>query len=86
MSDIQVIKRNGTTEVFTAEKIARVTQAAGLEPDQAEKLASDITGWVKSLPDKTVTSLQIRDRVIEGLKHVDLMAANMYQWYDQTKK
>jgi transcriptional regulator NrdR family protein len=83
--EIKVTKRDGSTEKFEEEKIARVVAAAGLEPGKAHEFAEKIAKWVKHRNKRTVSSLEIRDRVIKELKKTDDYAANLFVWYQKTK-
>lgn len=80
-----VLKRDGSRENYDEVKIIRVVTAAGLRPDQAQKLAKKVTLWVDNLRQPEVSTLQIRDKVIEGLKKVNDNAAGLFIWYEHTK-
>lgn len=82
-SQLTIVKRDGSKEPFDANKIARVVQAAGLDQDQATRLAEEVENEVKT--NQELTSLQIRDIVSEKLKNVDEYAAGLYDWYQKTK-
>ncbi len=84
-TDIQVLKRDGTREPFDPDKIVRVTQAAGLDPDQAKKLAGEIADWAQKSGLSQLTTLQLRDLVIGKLHKYDEAAAKMFVWYQMTK-
>jgi transcriptional regulator NrdR family protein len=84
--EIQVKKRDGTLENFDETKIARVAHAAGLTQDEAAVVARHISAWASSRHKQALTSLQIRDKVLEELKGVDMYAANLFEWYQQTKE
>lgn len=81
-----VIKRDGSKEPFDPEKIDRVVVAAGLTPDQATELVERINVWVKDKNVNEISSLDLRDKVIEELKHTDTYASNMFEWYQKTKE
>lgn len=81
----EVIKRDGTLEDYTEEKIKKVVTAAGINPDEAKTLAGNITKWLEKNNMLKVTSLQIRDHVIDELKKVNQYAANFFIWYEKTK-
>lgn len=83
--DIQVVKRDGSLESFDPDKIIRVVAASGLDPEPAAILASNVTDWIKSLHQDKISSLQIRDKVIELLQNTDQNAANLFSWYQKTK-
>ncbi len=83
--DIQVVKRDGSIEAYSESKISKVGEAAGLNQSQAQTLASSITAWLTEQKVKKVTSLDIRDQVISGLKKLNTYAANLFIWYEKTK-
>ncbi|OGG02422.1 hypothetical protein A2Z33_05175 [Candidatus Gottesmanbacteria bacterium RBG_16_52_11] len=83
---IKVIKRDGTSEDFESDNIARVVTAAGLTPEEAQALARGVTETVSLRGKNEITSLEIRDLVLEELKLVKGSAADLYQWYESTKK
>ncbi len=85
MYQITVIKRNGDKELFSPEKISKVVHAAGLTEKQADELARKVSGWISSSGLQSVTSIQIRDQIITGLKNIDQHVADLYRWYEQTK-
>ncbi len=82
----QVIKRDGSIEKFSVINISRVVQAAGLTPDQAKEFAEKMAKWAKEQNVSSLTSLQIRDKVLEELRIVNQHAADLYEWYQQTKE
>lgn len=81
----KVVKRDGSLEDYDEAKIARVAEAAGLESGQAQVVAVNITKWLKENSILKVTSLQIRDQLLEDLKKFDGKAADLFVWYEQTK-
>lgn len=84
--DIKVLKKDGSIENFDQNKIARVTKAAGLTAEQAQTLASKIAQWVRAQREPRITTFQIRNKVIEELGKVNKYAANLFTWYEKTKK
>lgn len=82
----QVIKRNGSIEDFHPEKISRVLEAAGMDTDEAVTIAKFVEDWVISRSDKKISSLLIRDKVLERLLEVNPTVANLYAWYQKTKE
>lgn len=82
---IQVVKRDGRFEDFNPENITKVTKAAGLNDEQAQAMAAEISEWIKSLNKEKVTTLEIRNKVTEELKKVDQSAYNLYVWYEKSK-
>ncbi|OGK09297.1 hypothetical protein A2767_03615 [Candidatus Roizmanbacteria bacterium RIFCSPHIGHO2_01_FULL_35_10] len=84
--NLQVIKRDGSIEEYSEFKIIRVMIAAGLKPDKAQSLTHLITKLLKSNSPLRVSSLEIRDKVIQELKKIDKDVVNLYSWYEKTKE
>ena len=82
----QVIKRDGTKEKFNLINIAKVATASGLTPDQAKELAETMSHWADGLNKSEMTSLEIRDKMVEELKKINQNSANLYTWYEQSKE
>lgn len=82
----KVVKRDGTIEKFSYINIAKVGIASGLTPEQAKTLAERIGQWALSLNSEQITSLQIRDKLLEELPKINQSAAELYKWYEQTKE
>jgi len=80
----KVIKRDGTYEAFDPEKIKRVAKASGLEENEAQKVAENVSSWIK-LKGKPVNTVDIRNEVVRELQNVNEYAANLYLWYETTK-
>lgn len=85
MQQIKVIKRDGTPEDFEVEKIKRVARVAGTSDDEAQKVLEGLIAWSQNKTG-SVTSLEIRDVVLEELKKVNTNAANLFAWYQKTKE
>lgn len=84
--EITVIKRDGSREPFSLEKLEKVITAAGLTAEKAKPVLQNIEAWSKSLEEKEITSLHIRDKVLAELALTDDYAAKMFSWYQQTKE
>lgn len=82
---IKVKKRDGSLEDFDQMKIARVVTAAGLTHEEGQQLAAKITDWARTYANSAITSLQIRDKVIEELQKLNPNAASLFTWYERTK-
>lgn len=80
-----VTKRNGSKEIYSEAKIARVMGAAGLTSEQTKLVVSRVNAWLSSLTDKEVTSLAIRDKLLEILPEINKPAADLFRWYQKTK-
>jgi len=81
---IKVIKRDGSLQEFDEGKIVRIAKAAGLEEAEAVDLGNEVEAWAIA-QNKKITTMQIRDLVLEGLRKRDEYAANMYEWYEERK-
>lgn len=80
-----VIKRDGKEEPFDAEKVSKVVQAAGLRPVEASELSEKISQWIEGLDRKTLTSIEIRDKVFKELEKIDKYASGLFAWYQNLK-
>ncbi len=83
--DKKVLKRDGSTEAYEEAKVVRVVQAAGLPDEQAKALAAQVSTWIRTVPDASVSSLLIRDKVLSLLLTADANVADFYRWYEKTK-
>lgn len=83
---MKVIKRNKKIEDFNAAKISKVLRAAGLLEKEANDLAERTEKYFLSLHKQTITSREIRDKVIEELTKVNNYVAGLYKWYQQIKE
>lgn len=81
-----VIKRDGSEEDFSTEKLHRVVTAAGLTEAKAQIVIEKLKDWASKVTTTSVTSLEIRDQVLKELTEVDNYAANMFSWYQKTKE
>ncbi len=84
-TSIKVVKRNGTEEDYNPEKVIRVLKVSGLTEEEAKKLASSVTAWLKEDKKDKVTSLQIRDKVVVEVQKVNKVAADKYISYEKYK-
>lgn len=82
---IKVVKRSGLIEDFEQNKIAQVVKAAGLKSNQAKELAAKVAKWTKNTGKNQVTSLEIRDEVLQELPQYNNQAAQLFTWYQHTK-
>ncbi len=78
LRDLMVVKKNGKKVPFDRDKIARSIQIAvrkrQVEPDQVEKMTSGIVRQLESSGDNEVTTTQIGEMVMEGLRNLDTVA------------
>jgi transcriptional regulator NrdR family protein len=83
---LMVIKRNGIKEKFDRKKIQNVVKTAGLSDEKTSVLISNIEKWINTLDTKSVSSINIRDKISEELKNLDNKVANLFNWYQNTKE
>lgn len=81
-----IVKRDSRLELFDPRKIGRVSQAAGLNEEQAKNLVEKITHWIHSLNLEQLHSTKLRDKMIEEMHIVNQNAAKMFTWYQKTKE
>jgi transcriptional regulator NrdR family protein len=85
MTKIIVVKRGGETENFDVEKLRRVALATGLNSKQADKLVDNINKWAGRQNDNNLTTLAIRQKIIEELGKIRKYSADKYIWYENLK-
>lgn len=78
LRDLTVVKKSGRKVPFDREKLSRSVYTAlrkrSVEPERAERLISGIVRQLESLGDVEITSDQIGEYVMEGLKGLDDVA------------
>jgi len=78
LRDLTVVKKSGRKVPFDREKLARSVYTAlrkrSVEPEQIERMISGIVRQLESLGDVEVTSEQIGEYVMDGLKELDDVA------------
>ncbi len=78
LRDLTVVKKSGRKVPFDREKLARSVYTAlrkrTVEPDRIERMISGIVRQLESLGDVEVTSDQIGEYVMDGLKGLDDVA------------
>lgn len=82
---ITVIKRDGNEETFDPDKIARVVTTAGLKPQDGFMLALEVEKWARLQVEDKIKSMEIRDKVIELMRNIDVNATSVYTWYEEQK-
>ncbi len=85
MHHAEVVKRDNTKEPYSEEKVRRVVEAAGLDPNQSVVFAQAITNWLLEAEKSIINSLELRDKVLAELRSTDENAANLFEWYQKTK-
>jgi len=84
-NNILIIKRDQAKEPYSENNVFKVVKAAGLNESQAQNLSESITNWINSVSKTEISSLDVRDQVLERLKTINEDAANLYAWYESTK-
>lgn len=78
LRDLTVMKKSGRKVPFDREKLARSVYTAlrkrSVEPERVERMISGIVRQLESLGDVEITSEQIGEYVMEGLKGLDDVA------------
>ncbi len=78
LRDLTVVKKSGRKVPFDREKLSRSVYTAlrkrSVEPERVERMISGIVRQLESLGDVEVTSDQIGEYVMEGLKGLDDVA------------
>ena len=85
-NNILVIKRDGQKEPFAEENITKVTMSTGLSREKSQEIAQGVKNWLNENNKKEVSSLEIRDKVLNLLHGTDENAENLFRWYQSTKK
>jgi hypothetical protein len=83
---INVKKRDGEVEAYNPENVRKVSVAAGMTEEEAQKLVEEVNKWVKRYEGKTVSSLKIRDIMIKEMPKINKYAADKFIWYENYKK
>jgi transcriptional regulator NrdR family protein len=79
---LQVKKRDGTIESWNYDKILNSVMKAGLPLEKSQSLVTEIENWAKSSSkDKIISSIDIRDKIIEVMKRIEPMTASVYEAY-----
>jgi transcriptional regulator NrdR family protein len=83
---VKVIKRDGTSEEFDHQKIIQILTVAGLDAVKAKQVSLKVKEWVEGLEQDSVSSLEIKDRVLEELKGINEYIAQLFDWYEKSKE
>ncbi len=78
LRDLVVVKKNGKKEPFDRDKLIRSIQVSlrkrPVEGDQVERMVNGIVRRLESSGDSDVTTTQIGEMIMEGLKGIDEVA------------
>lgn len=79
-ANFQVRKRGGELEVWSKDKVINSIGVAGVSTKEAEAVGELVEAWAaRSAENNVISSLAIRDKVIEILKVVDSVAADAFE-------
>ncbi len=79
MSELKVIKKDGSLEDFQSAKVSNSVKLAGATPEQAESITAQVGQWaLANARDGKISTQDIRGKVIELLKQVNNDAAMNY--------
>lgn len=80
--DLQILKNNGSQQLFDATKISAGLMKSGASLDEAQEIASQVEGWASSVAvDGVIKSLEVREKVLELLQSLNPGAAEAYENY-----
>ena len=93
LRELTVVKSSGQREPFDRDKLARSMQISlrkrPVEPERVERMINGIVRQLESLGDSEVTSEQIGQLIMEGLKGLDDVAyvrfASVYRNFREAK-
>src|SRR5215203_1021806 len=93
LRELSVVKRSGRRVPFDRDKLQRSVEVAlrkrPVEPERVERLINGIVRQLESLGESEVTSEQVGELVMEGLKGLDDIAyvrfASVYKNFRETR-
>ena len=93
LRELTVVKRSGRRVPFDRDKLMRSVQIAcrkrPVEPDRIDRMVSGIVRQLESLGEPEITSEQIGESIMEGLKNLDDVAyvrfASVYRNFREAK-
>jgi transcriptional repressor NrdR len=93
LRELMVVKKSGRRVVFDRDKLQRSVEVAlrkrPVEPERIERLVNGIVRQLESLGEAEISSDQIGELVMDGLKGLDHVAyvrfASVYRNFDEPK-
>lgn len=80
--NLNVRKRGGGVEPWSMDKVINSVGVAGLTVRESEALGILIEEWVKKVAvNGEISSIQVRDKVLELLRVIDTVAAEAFEAY-----
>lgn len=83
---IKVTKRDGSEEDFDHLKIIKILTVAGLDATKARLVSLKVKEWVEGLGQEKISSVEIKDKVLEELKNINEYIAQLFDWYEKGKE
>lgn len=83
---IKVVKRDGSLENFDNKKIIKVLKAAGLAENKSRLVAKKVEVLFKTSAKEQISSLEIKDKILDELKQVNQYIASLFDWYEKSKE
>lgn len=82
MTELKVKKKDGKIEDYSEEKVRKSLIKAGTPENDAKKIASKTTGWVKEKArQEAVETSKIRGKVLEQLRTVNTQIAEKFRTF-----
>lgn len=81
LNTIKVQKKDGSMAAYDRIKILASVTNAGATPEQAEQIANGVETWAVNATTGTITTADIRSKVLELLNPVNPSAAQAYGSY-----
>lgn len=81
---IQVQKKDGSIEDFDSEKIVSGLLNAGMIDEEAEDLAGEVENWIAENGKEQITSLEIKNKVLEFLKETNPEIVEVFNSYQKS--
>lgn len=78
---ISVRKKDGGMEEWSNDKLVTSIGKSGVDIKTAEEIANRVASWSNKSSQDTISSTEIRDKVISELKTVDEVASEAYRLY-----
>lgn len=82
--DVVVVKREGEEEAWNEDKIVTSMIRSGANGDEAMKATEKVKEWIQSNSNGKVSSIELRDKIIEELHSVNPVASETYRVYKKS--
>jgi len=78
---MKIKKRGGDLQDFDRMKIYHSVLAAGAFQEEANAIADQVQSWARGLEENTLSTMEIKEKIIELLGKSNPVAAQNYQNY-----